>query len=73
MAITEKERDSIRALVDESKETEEIAKQLQATLKRGRKSVDRMRAVRISEAGNIAPLAVPLLPMPKPKEPDPKE
>jgi hypothetical protein len=46
MSISEKERESMRALVEESKETEEIARKLNACLKRDRGSVSRMRAVR---------------------------
>lgn len=65
MAISEKEHESIRALVDESKETEEIAKKLEACLKRDHKSADKLRAV-LASAG-IETLATPLLPPPKAK------
>lgn len=65
--MNEKERESIRALVDESKETEEIARKLALCLKRDHKSVDRMRAVRTG-IGSIESLAPPLLPPEKPKE-----
>ena len=60
MAISEKERDSIQALVEESKETEEIARQLEAFVRRPA-STDKLRAVRL----NMEALATPLLPPPK--------
>jgi hypothetical protein len=50
MAITKEEHTSISSLIDESKETEEIARRLHECLKRDKGSFERMRALR-REAG----------------------
>lgn len=51
MAVND-ERDSISALVEETKETEEMAEKLHDLLKR-KGSVDKMRAIRVDLLGHI--------------------